>query len=230
MAKVRYKPAEGAIDITKLRAYVDGHAALLKKRADLNGEIRTLLNNADDAGFDKKAVEAVSKRKTKNREAEIARELKVREYEVALGLATQDMFEDGPGEPDAAETAQAEARGDPVPAASPEVAPAPAKKQSVKKGGAPKKSAKKALVQRPSEAFEKTGNGDSTQETADFPYESGRRAAKAGWGDDRNPFTNDKESQAKWARGHAEEMKLIDAAPAERVMTEAEEAEHAPRT
>ena len=188
MAKSKSKPAGGAIDVTKLRRFVDGHAALLQKRADIAGEIKSLLSRAEDSGYNKKAIETTSKRKSKNRTAVYAQELQVREYEVALGLATQDMFDEGPGEPDAAEDAKAEARDDPPPRPTPKALP------------------------KPSEITKQDGNGKpSSLGAADFPLAAGKRAARAGWAPSQNPYKNEKEAKASWAKGFEDETKAMKA-------------------
>lgn len=220
MAKAKSKPAGGAIDVTKLRSYVDGHAALLKRRAGTNGEIRKLLNDAADTGFDKKAIESVSKRKTKNLYAEIAHMRQIEEYEVALGLATADMFSGDYPDEGADADAHAEARGDSVPAdpAVPALpAPAtdrqPAKKaKKAKKATAKKKVAAKKTAKRPSEIIKNKGSNGKTVQPTDLIVEAGKRAARAGWPAERNPYQNDKASQTKWAEGHEHEMALIKAA------------------
>jgi uncharacterized protein (UPF0335 family) len=220
MSTTKPKPAGGAIDVTKLRIYVEKHSGLLKDRAALNGEIQALLNQADDAGFDKKAVEAVSKRKNKDRDAAIAFGHKVEEYEVALGLATQDMFS-GDTEPDAAAEAKAEAHDDPVPGApGPKVQALPAPKA---------KRAKKAVQDSEVAQPPTTEGQDPEPDTEDvapaatppepgdpgyvqpglpiateFAYEAGKRAAKLGWAVTRNPYKQDEAAKARWAAGHSD--------------------------
>lgn len=203
MSTTKSKPAGGAIDINKLRGYVDKHSKMLKDRAAINGEIRALLNQADDAGFDKKAVEAVSKRKSKDREAAIAFGHKVEEYEVALGLATPDMFSGDP-EPDAAAEAKAEAHDDPVPVApSPKVpALAPPKAKKAKKA----KAKKATTTQDPEVSGSPPDTEDVAPATTEFAYEAGKRAAKAGWAETRNPYKQDEGSKAQWASGYKDGM------------------------
>lgn len=183
MASRKSSPAGGAIDVKKLKSFVDKYTGFLSKRADVNGDIRALLNQADDAGFDKKAVEAVGRRKNKNRGDVLGHERKVHEYEVALGFQTADMFDDPPATEDAAATAKAEAAGDPA-----DDAPKP-----YDDGKKPKTGKSRATRKRKAKA-----NG---AEVENFAFEAGRKAAAEGWARTKNPYKRDQGQQAKWDEG-----------------------------